>query len=142
EEAAFAALVERHGPTVLGVCRRVLGDVHDAEDAFQATFLTLARKAGSIRRRAAVASWLYRVAYRMAVQAKAHFAVQRAQEGAAAAERPTSELPDLSWRDLWPVLDEEMNRLPDKYRAPLVLCFLEGKTNEEAAEELGWPAGS
>jgi RNA polymerase sigma factor (sigma-70 family) len=142
EEAAFAALVERHGPTVLGVCRRVLGDVHDAEDAFQSTFLTLARKAGSIRRREAVASWLYRVAYRVAVQAKVHFASQRAQEAAAAAERPTSDRPDLSWRDLWPVLDEEMNRLPDKYRAPLVLCFLEGKTNEEAAEELGWPAGS
>jgi RNA polymerase sigma factor (sigma-70 family) len=142
EEAAFAALVERYGSIVLGVCRRVLGDVHDAEDAFQATFLALARKAGSIRRSEALGSWLYRVAYRMAVRARAHFAAQRAQETIAAAQRPTTEAPDLSWRDLWPVLDEELNRLPEKYRAPLVLCFLEGKTNEEAAAELGWPSGS
>ena len=81
---------------MLGVCRRILGDVHDAEDAFQATFLTLARKAGSIRRSEAIGSWLYRVAYRVAVRAKAHFAAQRAQETAAAAQRPASEAPDLS----------------------------------------------
>jgi RNA polymerase sigma factor (sigma-70 family) len=142
EEAAFAALVERYGSIVLGVCRRVLGDVHDAEDAFQATFLTLARKAGSIRRSEAVGSWLYRVAYRVAVKARSHFAARRAQESAAAAQRPANEVPDLSWRELWPVLDEELNRLPEKYRAPLVLCFLQGRTNEEAAAELGWPAGS
>jgi RNA polymerase sigma factor (sigma-70 family) len=142
DEAAFAALVERYSPLVLGVCRRILGDVHDAEDAFQATFLALARKAASIRSRETIGSWLHCVAYRVAVTARAHFAVRRDQETLAAAERPTSETPDLAWRDVWPVLDEELNRLPEKYRAPLVLCFLEGKTNEEAAVELGWPAGS
>ena len=142
DEAAFAALVRRYGPLVLGVCRRVLGHEQDAEDAFQATFLVLARKASSIRRRGAVGSWLYGVAYRIARKAKA-----------GKERRPVSqsELPDVpapegspEWagRDLAPVVDEEVSRLPAVYRQPFILCYLEGKTNEQAARQLGCPLGT
>src|SRR5262245_25196569 len=142
DEAAFTALVRRHGPMVLGVCRRVLRDEHEAEDAFQATFLLLARKAGSLRRPERLAPWLYGVACRTALKARALAARLPALLG------PGEDLPadvppdDLLWRDLRPVLDEAIGWLPPKYRAPFVLCYLEGMTNAQAARHLGCPAGT
>jgi RNA polymerase sigma factor (sigma-70 family) len=141
DEEAFAELVRRHGPMVLGVCRRVLRHEQDAEDAFQATFLVLARKAGSLDRRGSVAAWLYTVAYHLALRARTAAARRRFHERQAAAMNPT-EVPADAGSDLRPVLDEELQRLPERYRAPLVLCYLQGKTNAEAARELGWPGGS
>jgi RNA polymerase sigma-70 factor (ECF subfamily) len=141
EEAAFAGLVRRHGAMVFGVCRRLLNDIHDAEDAFQATFLVLARRAASIRKPDAVASWLYGVAYRVARRARM---ARRTCPLTDAVEPISSADPvaEASWRELRPVIDEELNRLPEKYRAPLVLCYLEGRTNEEAARLLGWTKGT
>jgi RNA polymerase sigma factor (sigma-70 family) len=142
DETAFETLVQRHGPMVLGVCRRVLQDAHDAEDAFQATFLVLVRKAGSLGRPELLGNWLYGVAYRIAIKARANAARRCAYERQAA-QMPTADpILEAGWREVRAVLDEEMNRLPEKYRAPLVLCYLEGKTNDEAARQLGWPAGS
>jgi RNA polymerase sigma factor (sigma-70 family) len=142
EEPAFEALVQRHGRMVLGVCRRVLHDRHDADDAFQATFLVLMRKAGSLDRRGSLAGWLYTVAYHLALKARACALRRRVRErqieDALAAESPA----DSIWWELRPILDEEVNRLPEKYRAPIVLCYLEGKTNEEAARQLGCPFGT
>jgi RNA polymerase sigma factor (sigma-70 family) len=143
DEAAFLALLQRHGPMVLGVCRRILGDAHDADDAFQAAFLVLVRKAGSIGKRESVGAWLYGVACRTAsrarvVRARRHRRESPGVNDVAANDPP----PDLLWRDLRPVLDEEIGRLPEKFRAPFVLCYLEGKTNEEAARELGCPRGT
>jgi RNA polymerase sigma factor (sigma-70 family) len=142
DQAAFEALLWRHGPAVLGVCRRILHDVHDAEDAAQATFLVLARKGGSVGRRQAVAAWLHTVAYRVALRARdrrPHATVLTAPDLAALPARPTE---DPVWRDLRPVLDEEISRLPEKYRAPFVLCCVEGRTNEEAAREMACPVGT
>jgi RNA polymerase sigma factor (sigma-70 family) len=142
DEAAFAVLVQRHGPLVWGVCRRVLRQTQDAEDAFQATFLVLARKAGRIRWQPDVSNWLYAVAWRVALKAKSD-ANRRQQR--------TRELQDMQapetngdsvGLEIRPVLDEELNRLPLKYRAPVVLHYLQGKTYAEAAEKLGWPAGT
>jgi RNA polymerase sigma factor (sigma-70 family) len=141
DEAAFAELLRRHGPLVLGVCRRVLTDSADAEDVFQATFLVLARKAASIRKRGSVASWLYGVAYRLARRLRTELARRRVREREAAIVNAAAS-PDEAWRELWPAVDEELNRLPEKYRVPLLLCYLEGKTHEEAARLLGWPKGS
>jgi len=142
DAAAFEVLVWRHGPMVLGVCRHVLRHEHDAEDAFQATFLVLVRKAGSIGKRQAVGSWLFRVAYRVALRANA-IAGKRAAKLKRMVEEPVAPAPpDPAWRDLRPVLDDEINHLPEKYRAPFVLCYLDGKTNEEAARELGCPKGT
>ena len=143
DEAAFEALVRRHGPMVLGVCRRVLRNHHDAEDAFQATFLVLVRKAASIVPREMVANWLYGVAYRTALKARSMIARQRVRERQVT-EMPEPEAaePDDCWRDLQPLLDQELSRLPDKYRVPIVLCDLEGKTGKEAARQLGWPEGT
>jgi RNA polymerase sigma factor (sigma-70 family) len=146
DEASFELLLWRHGPMVLGVCRRVLGDAHDAEDAFQATFLTLARKGGSIGKRASVSGWLYTVAHRIALRAKARAARRSRRErplGDLAVPEAGCEPADLlAWRELRPLIDAEVERLPDKYRATFVLCYLEGKTNEEAAEQLGCPKGT
>jgi RNA polymerase sigma factor (sigma-70 family) len=139
DEAAFELLVWRHGPTVLGVCQRVLRNEQDAEDAFQATFLVLVRKAGSISKRQAVGSWLYRVAHRVALRA---LAGKRVASWVAVRDVPAEPAPAPDWDDLRPVLDEEVNRLPEKYRVPFVLCYLEGKTNEEAAHQLGCPRGT
>ncbi len=143
EEAAFAGLVRRHGAMVLGVCRRVLDDAHDAEDAFQATFLVLARRAAAVRKPDSVASWLYGVAYRVAVKARTA-AAQRPRQSGESVEPASSADPteEAAWRELRPIIDEELARLPEKYRAPLVLCYLEGKTNEEAARLLGWSKGT
>jgi RNA polymerase sigma factor (sigma-70 family) len=135
---AFAALLGRHGGMVLGVCQSVLHNLHDAEDAFQATFLVLARKAGSIHRREAVSSWLHRVAYHLAVDAVANAARRRVLERRAVAMPSDDPVLDMSLRELRAVLHEELRQLPAEYRAPLVLCGLEEKTVEEAARQLGW----
>src|SRR5262249_31376838 len=141
DEAAFEALVRRHGPMVLGVCRRVLRNEADAEDAFQATFLVLVKKARSVVPRALVGSWLYGVAHNTARKAKAMNSKRRAKERlAGAAPRPAA--PAEACRQLHARLDEELSRLPDKYRAPVVLCDLEGKSYKEAARLLGWPQGT
>ncbi len=143
DEAAFAALVRRHGPMVLGVCRRVLRHAQDAEDAFQATFLVLARKAVAIGRRELLGNWLYGVAYRTALDARAAAARRRTRERQVD-PMPEPPAPDSAadWRDLGPLLDLELNRLPDKYRAPVVLCDLEGRTRRDVARQLGLPAGT
>jgi RNA polymerase sigma factor (sigma-70 family) len=143
DEAAFEVLVRRHGPMVLGVCRRVLRNHHDAENAFQATFLVLVRKAGSIVPRQMLPNWLYGVACRTAMKASSMLARQRVRERQVT-EMPEPEAaePDDYWRDLKPLLDQELSRLPDKYRVPVVLCDLEGKTGKEAACQLGWPEGT
>jgi len=142
EEAVFEALVRRHGPLVLSVCRRVLNQEQDAEDIFQATFLVLARKAESIRKQASLGSWLFGVAYRLALKARASAARRHAHERRFAAMAQTEVQPDESLDDLRALLDQELHGLPEKYRAPLVLCYLEGKTHLEAAQTLGWPSGS
>jgi RNA polymerase sigma factor (sigma-70 family) len=142
DAAAFAALVRRHGPTVLGVCRRILRNAHDAEDAFQATFLVLVRNGRSIARREALGSFLYGVAYRVALKARADAIRRRHHERHAARRTEEPAAPEAAGDDLRPILDEEVNRLPDKYRRPIVLCYFEGKTYQEAARLLGWPAGT
>jgi RNA polymerase sigma factor (sigma-70 family) len=142
DEAAFEVLVHRHGPMVMGVCRRILGDGPDAEDAFQATFLLLARRARTIRNPGAIGAWLHAVAVQVARRArKARSARQRSQL-LTAAEVGETQPADLEWRELRPVLDEEVDRLPEKYRTPVILCYLEGRTNTEAAEQLGCPVGT
>src|SRR5262249_5003385 len=144
-EEAFQALVRRHGPMVLGVCRHILGQVHDAEDAFQATFLVLARKAGTIRDRRGVRGWAVQGGFTVAVRAKTHAVRRRSRERQGeevAAVAPAGDqglAQDLAWTELRPVLHEEVNRLPEKYRSAVVLCYLEGRTNEEAAALLRWP---
>jgi RNA polymerase sigma factor (sigma-70 family) len=142
DEAAFAALVQRHGALVLGVCRSVLHHQQDAEDVFQATFLVLARRAGSIRKQPSLSSWLHGVAFRLATKAKRQADRRRDREQQARQQRPPSHLDDLSWRELRVVLHEELQRLPDKYRAPLLLCYWEGNTRDEAAAQLGWTRGT
>jgi RNA polymerase sigma factor (sigma-70 family) len=136
EEAAFAALVERLGPLVLGVCQRVLHHEHDAEDAFQATFLVLARKAGSIRSQESLAGWLSRVAYHIALKVQARTGQCHTHERKVADMRQADPRSSVTWQELREVLDKELQRLPTKYRAPLVLCYLEGRTRDEAAQEL------
>lgn len=142
DEDAFAALVKRHGPMVWGVCRRVLQGHQDAEDAFQATFLVLVRKAVSITPREMVGNWLYGVAVQTAVRARSMNVKRRTRERQVQAmpEPPAFEQ-DL-WSDLQPLLDQELSRLPDKYRMPVILCDLEGKTYLEAAQQIGCPAGT
>ena len=136
--AAFAVLVERHGPMVLRVCRDVLGNLHDAEDASQATFLILAQRARSIRRIDSLASWLFGVALRVAAKAKAKDARRRTIERRGG-EMRASTGSEKEPRGGWPELYEELNRLPERYRALLVLCHLEGTSNEQAASQLGLP---
>lgn len=138
EEAPFAALVRRHGPMVWSVCRRVLPHVQDAEDVFQATFLLLARKAGSIRKAESVGSWLHGVAHRLALKARLQHARERARERRGAEMRKTTAR-ETTLSDAQAVLDAALDALPEKYRAVLVLCYLEGKTQEEAAQQLGCP---
>jgi RNA polymerase sigma factor (sigma-70 family) len=141
DEAAFEALVRRHGPMVLAVCRRVLGNIHDAEDAFQATFLVLVRKATAIGQRELLGNWLYGAAYRAALETKA--ARRRVRERQVSAMPESQAVVEAEvWLDLRPVLDQELSRLPDKYRVGIVLCDLEGKTRREAALQLGLPEGT
>jgi len=136
EEAAFEALLRRHGPMVYRVCWRVLQRVQDAEDAFQATFLVLAHKLGTVRKYDSLASWLHGVAHRTALKARAQSATRRCHEQQGTA--PSSVSPDeVTWRELRTVLDEELARLPEKWRLPLILCYLEGRTQDEAAGQLG-----
>jgi RNA polymerase sigma factor (sigma-70 family) len=139
EEAAFEELVRRHGPMVLGVCRRVLASEQDVEDAFQATFLVLVRKAASVKPRDLVGHWLYGVAYRTAVRARALNARRRVKEQAM---RRVAEQPPSVWQDVLPLLDRELTGLPEKYRIPVVLCDLEGKSRKEVAGVLGWSEGT
>jgi RNA polymerase sigma factor (sigma-70 family) len=139
DEAAFETLVRRHGPMVLGVCRRVLRNEQDAEDAFQATFLVLVRRAASLRSPSTIANWLHGVAYRTALEARTAAARRRAKEALAL---PRAVVPEDPWAELWPVLDEELGRLAEKYRVAVVLCDLEGKTRKEAARQLGWVEGT
>ena len=142
EESAFEALMRRHGPMVLAVCRRVADNAQDAEDAFQATFLVLLRKAASIRPRHMVGNWLYGVAFRAGMKARTVTSRQRTRE------RQMDMLPEAVtlesglWDDLLPVLDQELDALPEKYRLPIVLCDLEGKTRKEVARTLNWPEGT
>jgi RNA polymerase sigma factor (sigma-70 family) len=139
DEAAFETLVRRHGPMVLSVCRRILCNHQDAEDAFQATFLVLVRRAASLRSPATIANWLHGVAYRTALEARRAAARRRAKE---AAVLPRTVLPEDPWAELRPVLDQELERLPDKYRIAVILCDLEGKTRNEAADQLGCAEGT
>lgn len=144
DEMAFAALVERHGPMVLGVCRRVLRDRHDAEDAFQATFLVLARKAATLARRERLANWLYGVAFRTAKDARGRACRRQSHEREvmvrAGGGDPSDQAADHE--DLRAVLDEELARLPDRLRVAVVLCELEGHSRSEAARRLGIPEGT
>jgi RNA polymerase sigma factor (sigma-70 family) len=142
EEGAFETLMQRHGPMVLGVCRRVTGDAHAAEDAFQATFLVLARRAGAVRKTASVGSWLHGVAQRIAVRARTQAATRRERERRAADMRQPEPLDEVTWQELRLALDEEIARLPEKYRAVVVLRHLEGKSCEQAAQELRCPVST
>jgi RNA polymerase sigma factor (sigma-70 family) len=142
DDGAFAAIVQRHGPLVYGVCRRILGDATEADDAFQATFLVLVRKGAALRQPGRLANWLYGVACRTARKARAKAAFRRETERQAGEMPSTSEVGEMTLDELKSVLDEEISRLPEKYAMPLVLCYLEGKTNAEAAAQLGWPEGS
>src|SRR5947209_2171328 len=138
DEAAFEALLQRHGLMVLNVCRRVLAQAQDVEDAFQATFLVLARKAATIRKPGAVSSWLHGVACRIAKQVRAAAAQNARDQRGKQSGEPNDPLADLTWRELRVVLDDELQRLPGRYREPLLLCYLEGRTQDEAARQLGW----
>jgi RNA polymerase sigma factor (sigma-70 family) len=147
DESAFAALVKRHGSLVMGLCWRILRHQQDAEDAFQAAFLVFARKAGTIRKSESIASWLHSVAFRAANKLRASQARRRARCQTQFGLETLLDVPqadfsrDLSCRETQRVLEEELNRLPDKYRAPLLLCCVEGRTRDEAAQQLGWSLG-
>jgi RNA polymerase sigma factor (sigma-70 family) len=138
DDAAFAALVDRHAAMVLGVCRRVLAHNQDAEDACQAAFLVLARKAGSIRKGNSLHCWLHGAAFRVASNLRR----QRSRRPADPLVEPVTISEDISWREVQRILDEELLRLPEQFRLPLLLCYLEGKTRDEAAEELDWSAST
>jgi RNA polymerase sigma factor (sigma-70 family) len=142
DEAAFTALVERHGAMVLAVARNVLHHSQDAEDVFQATFLVLARQAGSVRKQGSAGSWLHGVAYRLALKARTAAAGRHRLASRAPLKPPEESPDDLTWRELSAILHEELDALPDKYRAPLVLCYLEGMTQDQAAEQLGLAKGT
>src|SRR5262249_8293110 len=140
DEATFEALLRRHGPMVLGVCRRVLRNEADAEDAFQATFLVLVRKAASIRPRGMVGNWLHGVAHTTALKARAMRSTRLARERAAS--RPRAERSPEPWAGLTAGLDRAVQARPDRYRAAIGLCELEGKSIREAAQQLGCPPGT
>src|SRR5262249_19803795 len=141
-ETAFAALLDRHGPMVWRVCQRVLRHRQDAEDVFQATFLTLTCKGASIRKAGSVACWLHGVAYRPARRLQAEQARKLQPESRPSKDPRNDPAHQASALELHAVLDEELHRLAERYRRPLVLCYLEGKTRDEAAEQLGWSLGT
>src|SRR5262245_56059036 len=139
---AFSELVRRHGPMVLGVCRRVLRNREDAQDAFQVTFLVLARKAASVGQPELLANWLYGVAYRTAVRVRDRAARRKFHERQSAAMPNLADPSPADTREVLDVLDEELEHLPEMYRTLIVLCYLEGKTHQEAARQLALPVGS
>jgi RNA polymerase sigma factor (sigma-70 family) len=142
DEAAFDSLMARHGPLVWSVCRSILTDPHDVEDAFQASFLILVRKAQSLRVDDSLCGWLYRVSYRVAQEARSQRDLRRHRERAAAKRTPIAAEADRARDELFSILNYEINRLPEKYRLPIVLCELEGLTRTEAAGQLDWPPGT
>jgi RNA polymerase sigma factor (sigma-70 family) len=142
DESSFGLLLRRHGGMVLHVCRRVLHHSQDTEDAFQGTFLLLAQRASSIRKHESVASWLYGVAYRLAIKSRARACRRQAKEKRAVEMRQKEAGLRAVCEELQTVLDEELHRLPAKHQVPLVLCYLEGKTHEEVARLLGCPVGT
>ena len=142
DEGAFEAIVNVHGPMVLSLCRRFLRDPRDIEDAFQATFLVLARKAGSIRNREVLSSWLYGVAYRVAVRSRSQVLKRRSIETGGSGLDDCAGAAMREVDEIGPVLDQELNRLPEKYRAPIVLCYLKEQTHDQAAAQLQWPVGT
>jgi RNA polymerase sigma factor (sigma-70 family) len=142
DEAAFTVLIRRYGRTVFSVCRCLLPCESDAEDAFQATFLVLAQKAESIRKGQSLGNWLYGVAYKTALKARANAATRRSREAKAFVHAASSPADDLTWREVQAVLHDELKRLPEQFRAPLILCFLESRTLDEAAKALGCGKGA
>src|SRR5579864_586036 len=142
DQTAFEMLVQRHGPMVLGVCRRLVANRQDAEDVFQATFLVLVRKAATVQPGERVGNWLYGVAHHAAQKVRANNTRRQAREKQVRSLPEPATLADGFWRDLEPLLDRELSRLPEKYRLPIVLCDLEGRTRSEAARQLGWPEGT
>jgi len=141
DQEAFSALVARHADLVWGVCRRLLSEPHDAEDAFQAVFLVLVRQAGAVRWRESIAGWLHVVAVRVCRKARLA-AARRQKRERDVATMPTTDTVDDAWAELRPILDEELAKLPERYRQPLVLCYLEGQSNDDAARTLGCPTGT
>jgi RNA polymerase sigma factor (sigma-70 family) len=146
DEVAFELIVRRHGPLVLGVCQRVLSQSHDVEDVFQATFLMLVRKADAIAKQQSLGSWLYKVAFRLALRIRQRSAQELEQKQVLAAAAGAAVQPDNSasvdWKDLRPILDEEINRLPEKFRSVFVLSCLEGRNQQEVANMVGCPKGT
>jgi RNA polymerase sigma factor (sigma-70 family) len=142
DEAALSTLVQRHGPMVWGVCRRVLANYHDAEDAFQATFLVLVRKATSIKPKEMVANWLYGVAHQTALKARAMVCKRKGRERHVVQMPEPAVAEPAQWEELLQEVDQEVSRLPDIYRIAIVLCDLEGKTRKEVAHQLGVPEGT
>jgi len=142
DEAAFAALARRHGKLMRGVCRHVLRSEEDVDDAVQATLLVLARKAGSIRKRTALGSWLHGVAYRISLNASKMALRRQAYEKHGRSPLPAGPVSEAALHELQAMLDEEVERLPEKLRAPFVLCCLEGMSKGDAAHELGWKEGT
>ena len=141
DESAFAELVHRHGRMVLGVCQRVLDNPHDAEDCFQAAFLVLVRKATTIQPREMVGNWLYGVAYRTALEAK-KMAARRRNRERKSFDMPRPDTDTNRWQDLQPLLDQELSRLPDKYRFVLIACDIEGRTRKDVAHSMALPEGT
>lgn len=142
DEAAFTVMIERHGPMVLGVCRRALSNSHDAEDACQATFLVLARRAASVRKKTSLSSWLHGVACRVAAKLTRDYARRKKRERRVDTPAPKDPAAEVTWREVQATLDAELQRLPDRLRTPLILCYLECMTRDEAAQHLGISLGS
>ena len=142
DSAAFEMIVRRHGPMVLGVCRRLLQHGADADDAFQATFAILIRKAGTLSRPEQLAGWLFQVAYRTARRARGNRLRRQSNQLPLLDVAVESPIAEIVWRELQPILDDEVNRLPEKLRLPVVMCFLEGRTKRAAACSLGWAEGT
>jgi RNA polymerase sigma factor (sigma-70 family) len=142
EQAAFEVLVERYGSMVLGVCQRMLQNSHDAEDAFQATFLVVVHKGRSLLGRETIGNWLYGVAYHTALKARAAAMLRRRKESEAPTKACVEPVAEDGWEEIRPLLDQELNKLPDKFREVFVLCELLGKSRKEAAEQLGIPEGT